>query len=315
MFLHPGRRPLLFALPLLFILAFSACPARADALRLALLPVPDVFPAYVAEEKGFFKAEGVEVKLMPVGSAAERDQLMQAGQIDGMMNDLISVAGLNRDKIRVQVVSNARQPLAGSPMFRLLVGKDSAIKSVADLAGTPIAISRNTMNEYVTAKMLAALPREAIRYQSVPVLPERLQLLLSGQIKAAVIPDPLAFAAVLSGARELVNDTSIVDFSASVLTFSTAALAEKTKDVHAFMRAWDKACAAINAKPESFRPLFLQKIRVPKNIAKTYPIPQMPRQAVPSQKQWDEAMAWMKEVKIIENPPTYQDSVTNVFLP
>jgi len=305
------RRLLCFGL----LFFFCAELARAAPLKLALLPIPDAFPAYVAEAQNFFAAEGIEVQLLPVGSAAERDQLMQAGQIDGMINDLLSSASLNRDKTRVKIIAIARAPLAGSPLFRIVAGKDSPVKSIGDLAGTPIAISRNTLNEYVAGKMLAALPPNSIVYQSLPSLPERLQLLLSGRIEAAVLPDPLGFAALTAGAREIVNDLSIADYSVSSISFAAAAVERKTAEVKAFMRAWDKACIAINGNPEQFRPLFLHKIRVPKDIAAAYPIPQMPRHAVPEKKQWDEVMAWMVKTKLLDHPPRYEDAVTDAFLP
>ena len=301
-------------LPLFFLL-MSAGLAQSAPLRLALLPIPDVFPLYVAEEKGFFAAEGIEVTLLPVGSAVERDQLMQAGQIDGMVNDIAATASLNRDKIRGKIIAIARAPVAGSPLFRIVVGKDAPVKNIDDLAGVPIAISRNTVNEYLTGKMLSSLPEKSVVYQSVPVLPERLQLLMSGRIKAAVLPDPLGFAALADGAREITNDLSISDYSASTITFAAATLDNKAAEVKAFMRAWDKACAVINDNPEQFRPLFLEKIRVPKNIAAAYPIPQMPRYHVPSRQQWDDAMAWMVKMKLLDNPPGYENSVTDAFLP
>jgi len=311
------RRFYSFCLPLLLLLVWSAQMALAQGapLRLALLPVTDVFPAYVAEAQGFFAAEGVEVKLLPVGSAVERDQLMQTGQIDGMINEIASAASLNRDKIRVKVISIARVPLAGSPLFRLVVGKDSPIKNLGDLAGVPIAVARNTVIEYVADRMLASLPSQAIVYQSVPVLPERLQLLMSGQIKAAILPDQTGFSAMAAGAREIVNDLTIPDYSASTITFAVASLEGKTAEVKAFMRAWDKACAAINDNPEQFRLLLLQKIRVPKNVEATYPMPKMPRRMLPGQKRWDDAMAWMIKAKLLDKPASYQDSVTDAFLP
>ncbi|MDR3088579.1 MAG: ABC transporter substrate-binding protein [Desulfobulbaceae bacterium] len=308
-------RILLYFLAIFFLAQSVFAAPPTEPLRLSLMPVPDSFPAYVAEEKGFFKAEGVEVKLLPVGSAIEREQLMQAGHIDGMINEIMSAASLNRERIRVKVISIARAPLGDSPGFRLLVGKNSPITTMKDLAGVPIAVGRNTVIEYVTARMLSSLPKDAIVYQSVPVVPERMQLLMSGQVRAAVLPDQMGVAAMAAGAREIVNDLTIAQLSASAITFSVAALEGKTAAVQAFMRAWDKACAEINANPEALRPLFLQKIRLPKNIAKTYPIPPMPRHVVPSQKQWDDAMAWMKDVKLLENPPSYQDSVTDAFLP
>jgi NitT/TauT family transport system substrate-binding protein len=304
-------------LPLLFLLTWfsQAALAQSAPLKIAFLQVPDVFPAYVAEAEGFFTAEGIDVKLLLVGSAVEREQLMQAGQIDGMINEISSAASLNRDKIRAKIISIARMPLAGSPGFRIVVGKDSPIKSIDELAGVPIGVARHTIIEYVASRMLSSLPEKSIVYESVPVLPERMQLLMLGKIKAAVLPDQMGFSAMAAGAREIVNDLSIADYSPSAITFAASSLDGKAAEVKAFMRAWDKACAAINENPEQFRKLFLQKMRVPENVAASYPIPPMPHHKVPSQKQWDDVMAWMVKTKLLDNPPSYQNSVTDAFLP
>ena len=59
------------------------------SLKVALLPILDTFPFYVAEAQGYFDRYGVTVEAVPVGSGLERDQLMQSGAIDGMLNENI----------------------------------------------------------------------------------------------------------------------------------------------------------------------------------------------------------------------------------
>jgi len=156
---------------------------------------------------------------------------------------------------------------------------------------------------------------DGIAYKFVPVLPERLQLLLSGQIKAATLPDPLGISAIQAGAVEIINDTALADVSASVVSFSVAALTTRTETVKKFMAAWDKAVADLNADPEKYKGLMLEKIRVPKNVYDSFVIPPYPRKAVPSRKQWDDVMAWMLEKKLLSVPLAYEDSVTVDFLP
>jgi NitT/TauT family transport system substrate-binding protein len=283
---------------------------------LALLPIPDVLPVYVAEEKGYFKELGISVESLSVGSAVERDQLMQAGRVDGMINDISAAANFNRERNRVKIISIARAPIGGSPLFRILAAPGSKLKTIADLADIPIGISKNTVIEYITTGLLKAggVPPEAIGYQSVPVLPERLQLLLSGQLPAVTLPDPLGASAIKSGAVEIVNDTALASVSASVITFSSDTLLNKKDTVKKFMTAWDKACANINSDPASFQELMLKKIRVPKNVQKDYRVPPMPRKALPTKAQWDDVMAWMLEKNLLVQPLTYEDSVASEFL-
>lgn len=302
----------------LLCLGLKVLPAGADEnqLRMALLPVPDVLPAYVAEEQGYFKQQGVDIQLLPVGSALERDQLMQAGRVDGIMNEISGAAAFNRQENTVKIVSIARAPMGESPLFRVLASPGTKLTTVRDLSGVPIGVSVNTVIEYITDRMLVAggLDPSGISFKSVPVLPERLQLLLSGQIKAATLPDPLGASAIKAGAVEIVNDTAHKDVSASVLTFTNEALINKKEAVLGFMRAWDMAAADLNAKPEQFRPLMLKKIRVPPNVRESFVIPPMPRKMLPTREQWDDVMSWMIAKKLLVSPLAYEDSVTGDFL-
>ena len=288
-----------------------------ESLRLALLPIPDVLPVYVALEKGYFKELGVSVEPLSVGSAVERDQLMQAGKVDGMINEISGAANFNRDKNQVKIISVARSPIGENPLFRILAAPGSGITTVADLARVPIGISKNTVIEYISTRLLTTggLTAKEIEYKSIPVLPERLQLLLQGQVKAVTLPDPLGAAAIKAGAIEVVNDTERRDVSASVITFSTDSLENKTEMVKNFMIAWTRAAEDLNQDPAAYEQLMLKKIRVPKNIQGEFAIPPMPIKALPTKVQWDDVMEWMVERKLLTTPLVYEESVSSDFLP
>ena len=202
------RRHALLSMPLLLVLLL-ACPlapaqagaeiaSRSSPLRVALLPILDVFPFHVAESQGVFARLGVDVKPVPVASALERDQMMQSGQIDGMLTEINTTAAFNRSSPSIRIVRFARIAYPDYPLFRILSSPGSKITSAAQLSGVGIGIAKNTVIEYVTDRLLAAkgLRPEHIVKQSVPVIPERFQLLLQGRIQAAVLPDPLARSAM-----------------------------------------------------------------------------------------------------------------------
>ena len=111
-------------------------------------------PVYVAQEAGYFEKQDLNVEFVPVGSAAERDQVVAVGQADGMVNDLLSVALYNRKETQVQVVRFARITMAGAPLYRILASAKSGIKSVKDLSGVPIGISQGSIIDYVTNQIL-----------------------------------------------------------------------------------------------------------------------------------------------------------------
>ena len=76
----------LFVLATLFSLALTACAPASEptTLKIAVLPVIDALPMYVAQQEGLFEKHKVSVTFVPVASAPERDQLVSAGQADGM---------------------------------------------------------------------------------------------------------------------------------------------------------------------------------------------------------------------------------------
>ena len=295
----------------------QALASETGPLRIALLPILDSFPFYVAEANGYFEKQGVQVKAVPVGSGLERDQLMQSGEIDGMLNEMMSSANFNRDQIQVKIVSAARKAYPDYPLFRILSAPGSRIDTPMKLAGASIGISKNTIIEYVTDRLLAEEKILAVQIekQSIPVIPERYQLLMQSRIKAATLPDPLAKSAMQAGAGLVVDDAKYPQYSMSVLTFSIQTLENRPGDVRRFLRAWDQGAADINASPESYRDLLLQKIRVPKNIQQSYKIPAYPRKEVPKPGQWADVMDWMVSKGLLKHALSYEDSITTKFLP
>ncbi|MDX1709098.1 MAG: ABC transporter substrate-binding protein, partial [Desulfobacterales bacterium] len=185
------------------------------------------------------------------------------------------------------------------------------------LKNIPIGISKNTIIEYVTDRLMMAggLTPAQISKKSVPVIPERYQLLLQGQLTAATLPDPLAKSALEAGARAVTDDSAHPQVGVSVLTFHLNAIEKKAGAVRQFLNAWNRAVQDINANPDFFRSLLLQKIRVPKNIQQTYRIPPFPLREVPSAEQWADVMNWMVSKGLLKAPIPYEDSVTGSFLP
>ena len=244
---------ILIILGFLLLASCTSKPAESTPLKVAVLPVLDTLPLYVAEKEGFFADAGIQVELIPVGSAPERDQLMQSGQIDGMLNELVTTLYYNREDSKVKIVRFARIATSDYPVFRILAAKDSGITSVEDLKGVEIGISTGTIIEYMTDRVLAnaGLTPEEIKKIAVPKIADRTALLESGELKAAVMPDPLASLLLQKGAVLVIDDTTLPEVSNSVFTFSSSTLTDRPEDVKAFLEAVEKAVNAINADKPS----------------------------------------------------------------
>jgi len=284
-------------------------------LKMGLLPILDILPFYVAEQKGYFEQEGITVEFVPVKSAQERDALMQAGEIDGMLNDLISTGLFNRDKVQIKIVATVRRAYPEAPQFRVLAAPGSGITSVQDLVGVSIGISQNTIIEYLTDRLLEAegLSPDQIQVVEVSAIPVRFEQLMAGQIQAATLPDPLAQGAMAGGATLVVDDSQYTQYSQSVLSFSTAAIETKPNTIKKFLKAWNRAVQELNNHPDQYADLLIEKGRVPESIQGSYQMPPFPEREVPSQAEWQDVVDWLLEKGLIDHPLPYEDSVVTAF--
>ncbi|RPI95740.1 MAG: hypothetical protein EHM39_11530 [Chloroflexi bacterium] len=296
-------------------------PAQAQdtvTLRMGLLPILDVLPFYVAQQAGYFEEEGVNVELIPVSSALERDQLMVAGELDGMLNDLISTGIFNQDQPYIQIVALARRAYEGHPQFRILAAPRSNITTPQDVSNFEIGISENSVIHYITQRILenAGINADDIEYRVEPNIPVRFQLLMEGSLKAVTLPDPLAQAAIEGGAILIADDSALVDtqFSQSVLTFRKAVIDEEPEAVQAFLRAWMRAADDINADPEAYRDLWLENTSVPDSVRDSYELPPFPTYEITTEDAWNDTMQWLVDQEIIEEKPSYASGVNTSFL-
>jgi NitT/TauT family transport system substrate-binding protein len=286
-------------------------------LRIAVLPILDALPMFVAQQKGYFAEQGIQVEFIPVGSAAERDQIMAAGQADGMINDLVSTLLYNKEGTQIQIVSFARTATSDFPQYRILAAGNSGITDVNGLKNVEIGISEGSVIAYTTDRLLEAegLSPAEIKTIAVPKIPDRLALLESGELKAANLPDPFGSLAIQSGAVLIVDDTKYPQYGNSVISFRKAVIDEHPQAVRGFLAALEKAIGDINADATQFEGLLSEQKLIPAPLVGAYQIPKFPTGQVPSEEQWADVLAWAQEKGLIPGDVSYQESVTKDYLP
>jgi NitT/TauT family transport system substrate-binding protein len=315
------RKPVIVLV--LFAVLLSACGGAAPSakedptLKIAVLPILDALPMYVADAQGYFKDAGISVEFVPVASAAARDQVMQAGQVDGMINDLTSTVLYNKDAPKIAVVRFARTASSDKPQFSLLAGKDSGITTPDQLKGVEIGISQNTVIDYLTQRILenAGLTTADIKSINVPAIPDRLQLLNEGKLQAAVLPEPAATLAEQGGAIRVIDDSSLPSVGTSEISFSMNTLKSKPETVKKFLAAIEKATADVNNQPTKWDSLLSDKKLVPAPLIGKYVLPKFPTASVPSEAQLKDVMAWMIAKGLIKQEVPYGQLVDSSYLP
>lgn len=303
-------------------LLLSACGQAAPAaepvtLKLAVIPVIDTLPMFVAAAENLYAKHGVSVELIPVASAPERDQLLQAGQADGTLNELLSVMFFNKEKVQLQAVRYGHMASEGAGHFFILASGKSGITEAAGLKNVEIGISQGTIIEYVTDRLLEAngLTSAEIKTIAVPKIPDRMALLGSGELNAAVMPDPLGALAVQQGAKIILDDSSNPQLGASVISFRKQVIDEHPQAVSAFLAAIEEAVVMINNDPAKFSSLLAEKKIVPPPLAGSYVTPKFPVKGVPSEAEWADVLAWAKGKGLLSADISYKDSVNASLLP
>lgn len=281
-------------------------PAPTVKVKLGLLPIIDSLPFFVAQDKGYFKEAGLDVELMPTASATERDQAFIAGAIDGGVSDSVGAALLINGGGDAKIISLSLGATPQEGRFALLLSPTSKITRPEQLKGMAIGISSNSVIEWATEQMLVAqgLKPGDIKYSEVPKIPVRMQMLASGQLEAATLPDPLATLAEKQGARVLLDDSKGKNLTQSVIILRGKLIAENPDAVKKLLAAYAKAVSDINADHATYRRFMVDKKLLPEPLKDSYeyadfPLPQLPKDA-----DFTPVLEWLKGKKLVKDDLT-----------
>ena len=290
--------------------------ANPVTLKIAVLPIIDTIPLYVADSEDLFEEVGLNIEFIPVSSAPELSQMVASGQADGMITDALTVAFFDKEEIKLQIVRYAQIPSEERAHFFILSAKDSGIASADDLKGVEIAISEGTIIEYVNDRLLEkeGFSADEIATIAVPKIPERMALLASGEIQAAVLPDPLASIALSQGATIVLDDSKSPEYGASVYAFSTDVIEEHPEAIYAFIETIDFAVELIEIAPEEYKSVLADNNLIPPPMLDDYVIPPFPM-GIFSETEWLDTLAWAQAEGLLIVSIPYEDAVNASFLP
>ncbi|MFQ5692710.1 MAG: ABC transporter substrate-binding protein [Nitrospinota bacterium] len=282
---------------------------------MGILPIVDALPYLVISERGLDRKHGFRFRTFPFMSALERDAALQSGALDGVLSDTVTSTLFRSRGIDVAVAALLLGAVGKEGPFYILSSPKNGPRTLEELRGVPIGISSNTIIDYVTDRMLKARGFRPADIQTVEVkkIPLRFQMLITGQIRAATLPDPLASLAMLKGARPLADDLR-ENLSQSVTLFAGRAVRERRSDLKAYARAYNEAVDAINRDPDSWKDLLVRKARLPKPIKEAYRVVPFPRLRLPDRGHVEDVIRWAGEKGLLKGPVTFETLTTRVLL-
>lgn len=290
----------------------------AGTIRVGVLSIADSLPIFAAEQEGMFEAAGLDVEVFPFKSSSDQSKAIEAGEIDIAMNDMIVQSLMKKADTNTKVVSMAFGASPEEGRFVIVAAPNSGIASPEDLEGKRIAISTNTMMEYLVDQYASyySLDTDFMELVNMPDLMLRVETLLAGKdIDAAILPDPLASFAIEKGGISVIDDTTLDEnFSQSVYLVTDEFSTNHKKELDTFMTVLEDSMTDINENPDKYRALLLEKAKVPEALQDTYPMPTYSPGTVPTEQEVARLEAWMVEKKMIEKVYSYLDLVDTSYV-
>ena len=168
------------------MLAIAPISAHAENQKMTVMLDwfinPDHAPLYVALEKGFFTAEGLDVTFQEPADPNDPPKLVAAGKAD--------LAISYQPQLHLQVAEGLPlkrvATLVATPLNSLVVLKDGPIKSIADLKGRKIGYSVGGFEEALLSAMLG---HAGLTLKDVTLVNVNFSLspsILSGQVDAVI---------------------------------------------------------------------------------------------------------------------------------
>ena len=313
-------KKLLVAMLCMCMMIITGCSSTTDTkeiatqepetLKIGLMPDIDSIPFIIAQEKGFFKDEGVNVELQQFKSAMDRDSALQSGNLDGCVSDMLAAGFAKAGGFDVKITSST------NGNYCLIAGTKNNAQSVAEMKGQNISVSKNTIIEFVLDEMLAQnnMTEADINKTVIPQIPTRLEMLQNGKLDGAVLPEPMGSIAVKNGSH-LINSSEKMGINPGVMVFTKDSVDNKTEALKAMYRAYNKAIDYLNTTPQSeYIDLVVEKAGLPPATKDALVMPEYMKATLPNESDWEKSINWLNKKELVTEKYKYNDVVSDKLI-
>lgn len=312
------RRSFLVGTSALAASPFAYSNSEAEkTVRLGYLPVNAMTSIYMDAALG--KDSGrVPTSLQRIMGGPAIVQGIQGDSLDAGECAVTVLLSLASRGIPIVLLAMSNNVTTQFPYNRIMVKKDSPLKSVADLRGKKVGILALGTLDHVL--VLAALKRENMSKSdvylvSVPV-PNQPQALESGQVDAMMMPPPAdEYAVQTFNARELEDATKAFAYYPLEVLIAGEAWVEKNPELATSMAAdWIKTNRWIAKEQNAARMIAQERLQLPDNISKTIRMPQWSVSGLPVMPGIWNIYHAMVEVGIIQPPKDPKAMMERYFI-
>ena len=238
----------------------AGCGRYEAPLRLGIHAWPGNEFLFLAQEKGFFAAQGVDVRLIEYSSLGDVRRAFDRGQIDGMTATVVELLQ-SRDATRRSPRAFMVTDISNGADMILARG---SIAAVSGLAGKRVAAEPESVGMFMLARALA---RQGMPFSAVAVVAmdqtDMAKNLDSGWVDAAVTYPPVSFEILqIPGTRMVFSSADIPGEVVDVVALAGDVLERRLDDAARIVRAWDQSLAYAVQHPAEARELMASRERI-----------------------------------------------------
>lgn len=212
-------------------------------------PITEVMPLLVDEDKGFYRAQGLQLDYLPGAGGGDAVRNLLSGQADVAFTDPGSLfAALDKGE-RLRAIYD----IYPQNVFNVVALKKSGIRQPADLKGKKVGVY--SLASGTRQNLLVLLHQAGLKEADVSIVPTGLlnfAPLLQGQVDATAATD----TGLLIGRRRGLQDIEVIEVRDHLNVSSDLFVVredtyQKRKDVlRRFLRAYRDAAAWMIAQPQ-----------------------------------------------------------------
>ncbi len=261
---------LLFGMALLPVV--NAATAHADTVKIAHSTWVGYGPLYIAQDKGFFKKNGVDVDLIVMEDPKERFPTLMADKIE-MIASTVDTALLYLKKPNdFQYVVAIDDSNGGDGIVAV---KD--IATIADLKGRKVAVNEGSVSEFYLNVLLAKAGLKESDLNTVNMTAgDAGGAFVAKRVDAAVTWEPwLTKGKATDFGHLLVDSSTTPGLITDVIIVKTSWANAHKKDVEGIVKSWNEAVAYYRSNPEDAIPIMAKGVggwlKDPKEFKATLP--------------------------------------------
>ena len=250
------------------MLTMFANRAHAAPLTLAVSSGPVSLPIYVAEARGFFKDEGLALRLRECASGRECYQWLADGQVDVATAAELLVATGSATHRELAIIATIS---ASSTQIKLVARRSAKIAEAPQIRGKRIGTVLGSSAQFFLDNWLVYNDIDPGSVTVVGLAPDKLSsALLARDVDAIAIWEPLASSAALALGGDVVTFTSPRVYTQHFnLVAARPVLERREDDVARLLRALMRAQRAIQAEPDAARALLAARLHLPPALVAT----------------------------------------------